>query len=107
VVRLERRRQVGQRLPLGSKGEADPQFPGLVLGRVPRIVECRHELGIGGLQPVSQPCAERREADLAASPLEQLPASPAFKRGDDAGDPRLSKVEPFGCPAEVQLLGEG
>jgi hypothetical protein len=74
---------------------------------VPRIVECRDELGIGGLQLVSQPCAERGEPDPATSPLEKLPASLAFKRGDDPGDPRLSQVEPLGCPAEVQLLGEG
>jgi hypothetical protein len=59
------------------------------------------------LQPLSQPCAERGEPDLAAGPLEQLPASVTFKRGDDPGDPRLSQVEPFGCPTEVQLFGEG
>jgi hypothetical protein len=40
---------------LRSKGEADPQFSGLVLNRVPRIVESRNELGVGGLQVVSQP----------------------------------------------------
>jgi hypothetical protein len=74
---------------------------------VPRIVECRDELGVDRLQPVPQPCAERGEPDPATGPLEQLPAGLAFKRGDNPGDPRLSQVEPLGCPAEVQLLGEG
>lgn len=100
--------QIGQGRRIGERrSEAHPQAAEFAAGNLSRFIDRLTGRG----KNVSRPAQESRsgfgEAYPTLAALEQAGADLFFERTDLDRQRRLADVQPFGCPSEIELFGDG